>query len=302
MSLAETAGNLLERLVRVLDKPEYLFRPSQLLRRLRLAATTPRGRSVARLPWGRRIVVDSSEMIGSAILRLGVYDLVVTEALWRLVDSGEVALDVGANIGVMSSALAQRVGPDGSVHAFEPHPRICETLRENVGRWRDGVITVHEVAVSDRTGEAALFVPSDFDTNAGTASLSDARAGSTAITVRISTLDDLLPEEARPSVAKLDVEGHEIDLLRGAPRSLSTLRDIVFEDHGDYPSALTTALESQGFVILRLERSPFRPLLSDPRVRPRPSFDAPSLLATRDTARARDRFAVRGWACLRGDV
>ena len=61
-------------------------------------------------------------------------DLAVSEALWRLLDPGALALDVGANIGFMTNLMAWRSGPCGRVLAFEPHPEVFRSLAENVER------------------------------------------------------------------------------------------------------------------------------------------------------------------------
>src|ERR687886_1998553 len=101
-----------------LDKPEYFFRPTQLIQRLRqhLIHKTPSGEfEKIRLPWGVDIRVRPTETIGSSICRLGVYDLTVSEVIWRLLEPGEQAVDVGANIGYMTSLMAARVGKTGNV-------------------------------------------------------------------------------------------------------------------------------------------------------------------------------------------
>lgn len=109
-------------LIQYLTKPEYLLRPSQFGRRI-IEFLVPRtGIQAVSLPWDMDIWVDPEEAIGRAIVRAGVFELAVTETLWRLTDPGDLAVDVGANIGYMSSVLARRCGPAGSVRVFEPHP------------------------------------------------------------------------------------------------------------------------------------------------------------------------------------
>ena len=54
------------------------------------------------------------------------FDLISCEAIWRLLDEGELALDVGANIGYMTSLMAARLGKNGRVIAFEPHPVLFQ--------------------------------------------------------------------------------------------------------------------------------------------------------------------------------
>ena len=94
-------------------KPEYLWRPGQVLRRL---AFRPSGQITSlSLPWHCTISACSAEAIGRSIATQGVYDLPLTEAIVRLADPGDTALDLGANIGYCTLVLALSVGPLGRV-------------------------------------------------------------------------------------------------------------------------------------------------------------------------------------------
>src|SRR5947209_8761809 len=124
----------------LINKPYYLFRPSQLLRRLIRLLRQRRAVGEweqAILPWGHRIRYRPAEMIGSSIARTGLYDLCVSETLYRLVGPADLAVDAGANIGHMTSLMADRVGLAGKVIAIEPHPELFAELENNVRHWRD---------------------------------------------------------------------------------------------------------------------------------------------------------------------
>src|SRR4051812_940610 len=114
---------------KVFQQPEYFYRPGQVLLKLK---RTLHGRYEAvepvRMPWGAVIHICPGEHIGARIWHRGVFDLTVLEAIARLVDPGEVALDIGANIGQMSSLISRRLGPKGKLLSFEPHPKIFELL------------------------------------------------------------------------------------------------------------------------------------------------------------------------------
>jgi protein-L-isoaspartate O-methyltransferase len=106
-----------------LSKPQYLFRPSQIIRRFRAG-------DVVRTPWCEMQVGDDS--LGRGIARMGVHELAVSEVIWRLSEGDDLALDVGANIGYFTGLLAQRVG---EVIALEPNPLLWPILTQNVARW-----------------------------------------------------------------------------------------------------------------------------------------------------------------------
>ena len=122
---------------------------------------------------------------GRSSWRLGVHDLVTCEVCWWLLDPGGTAVDVGANIGVVTGLLARRAGPAGEVWGFEPHPDVRTELVRHVGLWqRTGLpltkIQTHGTALSNVAGEAALFEPRSFGGNHGTASLEAVSSGSDA--------------------------------------------------------------------------------------------------------------------------
>lgn len=118
--------------LKIFLRPEYLFRPRQILHRLKRVyqAPKPSGEIVV-LPWGDSIKVFTNEVIGSGIWCYGVFDLIVGEAILRLLDKGETALDIGANIGQFSTLMARRVGLIGKVFSFEPHSDLYHELVTN---------------------------------------------------------------------------------------------------------------------------------------------------------------------------
>jgi FkbM family methyltransferase len=291
-------------------KPEYLFRPRQIVMRiLREVGPAPREARVVVLPWKARLTVDPRDIIGSVVWKLGVYELVVSETLWRLIDRGESVFDVGANIGHMTTLMAVRAGKSGHITAFEPHPATFERLSNNIeplNRLPDAAtVQLRNVALSDAKGKKKLILPKDFASNAGTPYIEESSADGRemgSIPVTIARFDDLFTSaEQIPRLLKVDVEGHEYQVFRGAEKWLRsrTIRDVVFEDHGAYPTPAIQLLEGFGYALYRLDRGFFGPLLVNPRSPQRGVRWEPSnFLATADPTRARERMAPRGWQCL----
>jgi FkbM family methyltransferase len=296
--------------VRGVLKPQYIYRPSQLFRRL--SATVLRRSTrlhIVRLPWGLRIRCSSLDGIGAALTKLGVFELHVSEAIWRLLDPEDIAVDAGANIGYMTSLMTVRVGAGGSVVAIEPHPEVAPELRFNVDLWSESELTavhVEQLALSSSAGEGKLEVPTFFDRNRGTASLAGApRSWEVANTYTVSTarLDDVIAKVigSKPiALLKLDVEWHEEEVLRGASSLLSAglIRDIVYEDHRGARSGATSFLLSNGYTIFSLTSSFFGPQLRP--INPQaPDSEGPDYLATLAPERACARLRARGWQVLR---
>ena len=112
--MKQEAPSLCRRIVWKMRKPEYLFQPSKLCAALFIRKEVKQVPQNIRLPWGKSLEVKPGDAIGQSIIKLGVYELSVSEALWRLLDTGDTFVDAGANIGYMSSLMAARVGRRGN--------------------------------------------------------------------------------------------------------------------------------------------------------------------------------------------
>lgn len=223
---------------------------------------------------------------------------------------GDSCVDIGANIGYMTSLLATRAGESGRVFAYEPHPKIFNRLKSNLEFFvRKGKIDICEHAIGAEDGEAELVEPGDFKNNEGTASLAPSfpRSGLTRIRygVTVRSLDSIFANAEAPEVMKVDVEGAELNVFRGAERLLSErrIRDIVWEDHKMFPSHSVKLLSRHGYSIYQFCKKLFGPAIWDPFVAQTNEQGLPwesvNFLATREPARALSRLNGRGWHCLR---
>lgn len=255
---------------------------------------------VVRLPWGSRLAVTATESIGSGIARTGVHELPVTEAVYRLLDPGDFAIDVGAHVGYFTSLMAFRAGASGTVLALEPHPLLGSRLRENVARWKTSErVTVDLRAASEATGSARLNVAADFSANMGTSSLGVKSAES--LDVLTVALDTLIGGR-HVALLKLDVEYHELAALTGMMDTLEAhaIQHIVFEEHQVFPTSVTELLERSGFTIFGLHErfrgvEPVDP--TDHLARSR--WDAQTYLGTLTPDVIKARLRANGWHCLR---
>jgi FkbM family methyltransferase len=139
------------------------------------------------------------------------------EAFRAAAGPGAVALDVGANVGAYALLMGQWVGPGGRVFAFEPAPDAYDGLRRHVELNRLGeIVAPVRAAVAAASGRAALLA----DGIAGTNRLSTS-ADPSAATVETVSLDEFCARERiAPSLIKIDVEGAELEVLRGARETL----------------------------------------------------------------------------------
>jgi len=135
------------------------------------------------------------------------------------VRDGAVVLDVGANLGAYTLLFAQWAGPTGRVFAFEPAPASLAGLRRHLEL--NGVndrVEVVAAAVSESSGSATFHV----DRHGGASGLFTATdAESTPVAVDTTTLDRFCAgRRLRPDVIKIDVEGAELEVLRGGRETL----------------------------------------------------------------------------------
>jgi FkbM family methyltransferase len=166
---------------------------------------------------------------------VGEFELHLSRFIASRLASGSVMFDVGAHHGVHTLVAAFELaarGEGGQVHAFEPDPENLRLLRENVARNGLGhLVTVHPVAVTDRDGEDVLVVcVGDNSSN----TLRDhqllalapdqPRREQPVPTVRLDGLLDTVP---RVDLLKVDVQGAEARVRRGAERLLERDRPVV---------------------------------------------------------------------------
>jgi FkbM family methyltransferase len=287
-----------------INKPEYVYQPRQFLRRLTRAIRRSPDEVEVVLPWGLRMRINPREDHGRSLYHLGIYDLVLSEAIWRLLDHDERTIDIGANIGYVTGLMAARLGPRGEVLAFEPHPKIFAQLVLNIGDWANrpiATIRPFRLALSSDTGSAYLEEPGNFDRNSGTSRVT--ANGASCLRINVARLDDICSEHGAVDFVKLDVEGHELEVLLGGRGVLESgrVRDLIFEDHTrSFDSPIASLLASFGYIIFMLTRRFQGPLLAA-KGEPCPTvhYLPPNFLATRDPERALARFQTAGWQVLR---
>lgn len=182
-------------------------------------------RSAKLIHGGYTVKCDLREVLQRQFYFFGTY-FVEEEILaqWdRFARGSRVIFDVGANAGIYSLA-AVAVNPQVQVHAFEPTPEIARGLRETIAENRLGSnISVHELAVSERTGRAALmrYRGSD-DTNGGMNFIVE-QSDASAESVGTTSIDEFCDAQGIEMIdlLKMDIQGHEASALRGAERMLS---------------------------------------------------------------------------------
>lgn len=127
--------------------------------------------------------------------------------------SGQLAFDLGANIGYTALVMCKLVGPTGQVYCVEPDPRNYSVLKKNIklNNYAD-ICGAKMMAISDTDGEAEFFT----STYSNLGSLSKNKRTNKGIIVAVRSLDSYLDELGiLPDFYKMDIEGHEVEVILG---------------------------------------------------------------------------------------
>jgi FkbM family methyltransferase len=158
---------------------------------------------------------------------LGSFEYQKQRLMSSMLHAGDTMFDVGANVGYYTLLASHKVGPTGRVVAFEPLPENVRLVRRHLRLNRVRNVSLHEVAVSDHDGHAR-FAP---HASNAMGKLSD--TGS--VDVAMVSLDSMTNagQFPDPSLLKIDVEGAELGVLRGASHVLGRARPtILLATHG----------------------------------------------------------------------
>jgi len=175
---------------------------------------------------GCRFSVQLSDRI-QRLMWAGCYETELVALLKEMLRPGMVFVDVGANVGYFSAIGASLVGPQGSVYSFEADPDCSAKLRQNTAPYPWACVL--HAAVGDKPGECTFFRSNDPQESGWGTTLPNAEDRE-RISVPAVTLDGELTSRKlrRLDLIKLDVEGAEYRVLRGAEGTIAAFRPLVY--------------------------------------------------------------------------
>jgi FkbM family methyltransferase len=189
-----------------------------------------------------------------ALLR-GTVEVAVQQAFLRSIRPGARVWDIGANLGFFSLLAARLAGPEGHVVAWEPVPANAAAVRLNAKlNGFAPLIEVREEAVSSRAGHAPLHVVADASWS-HLADRGEHRLTRETVDVPTVVLDDLVAagEVDPPDFLKIDVEGSEVDVLRGARAVLAAHRPLVVCELHETNREVAAQLRGAGYTLENLD-------------------------------------------------
>ena len=209
--------------------------------------------------YGHKMYVDLWDLpVSTTLFVSGRWEEQETRLVKQLVKEGDVALDIGANIGYYTLILARAVGANGHVYAFEPDPTNFHMLKLNVEANGYTNVTCVKKAVGDSNGKGRLYVrPGTF----GDYRSYDPREprlfdSSDSFEVETVKLDDLFSgSQERVDFVKMDIQGAEAVAVKGMSRLLEKHHPKIIAEFwpralhasGADPLRLLESLEQMGF-------------------------------------------------------
>jgi FkbM family methyltransferase len=187
------------------------------------------------------------------VYALDVYEPEITKLMRENIKAGDYCIDAGAHLGFMTIVMAKLVGDRGLVSSFEPVDETFEILKENVALNRLSNVDLQNAALAEESGQLSVFMNANQELS-WTPSAVGYAVGSNAkvISAPAFALDDFMRRSDRKLAAiKIDVEGAELGVLRGAERTLREMRPVIFLEIHDWGSAqsrsVTNLLSDLGY-------------------------------------------------------
>jgi len=182
------------------------------------AVTFPNGSMLTQTLHGVKFFIDPEDMvIAPQMVVYRQWEADLSNLFIQLCNPDTVIVDVGANFGYFTILAASRIGLGGSgkVYSFEPNPKMAKLVRLNMEvNWSIAPVEFLESAVAENSGDVVLHVPMAHGANASLSAPEDFQ--SEAVSVKSVRLDDVIPSDVKVDLMKVDVEGHELAVLRGA--------------------------------------------------------------------------------------
>jgi FkbM family methyltransferase len=242
----------------------HSFLPVRFLRRIPIIGRLIHRLSYALLPKGERIWmrikrgpaeglwVEVNPRTGREYV-YGLTEDAVQIAVSKSLSPGMIVYDIGANIGLFSMLAARLVGASGKVFSFEPDPENAARLRRNIEKNRFDNVSVRNVGVWSSSG-SFNFIPADSGSpDHGTGRFNP--ISQSGVLTSCTSLDDFAKVAPPPDLIKCDVEGAEVEVLRGATGVFQSGRPILIcEIHSpENDHAARELLDRLGYVCTNVD-------------------------------------------------
>ena len=182
---------------------------------------------------GFKFNVNTSSYLEWYLYFYGAYEPAVNNLISTILKTGDIAVDVGANVGIHTLTMASIVSNSGKVLAFEPHPfifnRLINNLRINNINW----VEPFKLGVADKKCSLCLNSFDNLSANQGTSFVTDEAEEANFFKIDLICLDDfLMDKEIRKlNFIKIDVEGYDLKVILGAFKTIDKFKPIIIFEY-----------------------------------------------------------------------
>ncbi|XPV69997.1 MAG: FkbM family methyltransferase [Halarcobacter sp.] len=171
----------------------------------------------------------NDKYIGYSLEKYGEFSHLEVELFKQICKKGDTIIEVGANIGAHTQFFSNRVGHSGKILAFEPQRIVFQTLCANISINSMTNVYTYHMALSNEEG-TALIAPIDYTKlgNFGGISIENSRKGES---VQQKTLDDFIEQVDNLKLIKVDVEGMEEKVLKGAKKIIKKYKPFLYVEN-----------------------------------------------------------------------
>lgn len=154
----------------------------------------------------------------------GIREPESTRIIQQTLKTGDVVVDIGANIGYYALMEARLVGKEGVVYGIEPSPKNINLLKKNIKLNNFKNLKTYQIGIGDKKGTAKMYVSPHSNLNSLVRQKN--RKIINTIDIEVRTLDDFLKDKKYPDLIRMDVEGYEYSIFKGMKKILSDERQL----------------------------------------------------------------------------
>jgi len=206
---------------KLMHLPKFIGRDFLIVNVPKWSLSKPTENEIVQTNFGFRIKINPvfDKNIENVIYERGVYEIGTVKVLQSFLSKNDVFVDAGANIGFLSLVAAAKIGNKGQVHSFEPVPSTFDILKKNKAINNFEQIKLHSFALGNKKESVSIYAESE---NRGGASIMN-KHSTQGIEIQVERLDDIDAVQ-RIDVLKIDVEGYELEVLKGAENKIKKNR------------------------------------------------------------------------------
>ncbi len=208
---------------------------------------------------GMRLYLPKQDISTEKMMVKRTYEPIETKQIIKNIIQNDIVVDIGSNIGYYTILVSRIVGDKGKVYAFEPNKEILPILKKNIEINSCKNVSIIQKAVSEKNGRIKFYL---MEENKAQSSTYKSGESNEEVEVDSVSLDKFFSGKKKPNFIKMDIEGGELNALKGAKKLLKKNIKIFLEykplklkRQGLDPEEIKKILMDNKFKIKRLKES-----------------------------------------------